>query len=212
MRKPPPSRQMRSICSTVATRSVSSRSASAPKGRPQRLTRKPGPSAARITRLPIASAQLSAARSASSPVWSAAITSTSRIFAGGLKKCIPTTSSGRAAALASAVTGIDEVLVASTALGRDLGELREQLALELPPLGRGFDDQLRVGQLVEIPRRRDPVREAALQRVGVGVVQPGLHARRGAELGDARAHRPRADDAEPQSSSSSASAGLRRSR
>ena len=86
MRKPPPSRQMRSICSTVATRSVSSRSASAPKGRPQRLTRKPGPSAARITRLPIASpasARLAAPRS---PVWSAAITSTSRIFGGRVEE------------------------------------------------------------------------------------------------------------------------------
>ena len=33
---------------------------------------------------------------------------------GGLKKCIPTTFSGLAAALASDVTGIDDVLVAST--------------------------------------------------------------------------------------------------
>ena len=55
IRKPPPRRQMRSICSWVATRSWSRRSASPPNGRPQRFTRKPGPSAARITVLPIAS-------------------------------------------------------------------------------------------------------------------------------------------------------------
>jgi hypothetical protein len=55
-----------------------------------------------------------ASASARSPVWSAGITSSSRISGGGLKKCMPTTFSGRAAAPASEVTGIDEVLVAST--------------------------------------------------------------------------------------------------
>ena len=38
----------------------------------------------------------------------------------GLKKCMPTTRPGSAAALAIAVIGIEEVLEASTALGRDL--------------------------------------------------------------------------------------------
>ena len=42
IRKPPPSRQIRSICSTVATRSDRSLSDSSPHGRLQRLTRKPG--------------------------------------------------------------------------------------------------------------------------------------------------------------------------
>ena len=62
---------MRSTCSGVAIRSCTSRSASAPNGRPQRLTRKPGPSAATITRLPIASPVARASASARSPVWSA---------------------------------------------------------------------------------------------------------------------------------------------
>ena len=83
-------------------------------GRPQRLTRKPGPSTATITCLPIASPAARATASARSPVCSARITSSSRISGGGLKKCMPTTFSGRCAAPAIAVTGIDEVLVAST--------------------------------------------------------------------------------------------------
>ena len=117
MRKPPPSRTMRSICSWVATRSWSSLSASAPNGRLQRFTRNPGPSCARITRLPICSATWVATEIARSPDCSAAITSTSCITGGGLKKCIPTTFSGRAAAFASEVTRIEEVFVASTRSG-----------------------------------------------------------------------------------------------
>src|SRR3954468_24473274 len=124
MRKPPPSRQMRSICSCVAARSCSSRSASAPNGRPQRLTRKPGPSEATITRLPMASPTAFAISSARSPVWVAAITSTRCISGGGLKKCIPTTFSGRPAALASELTRIEDVLVASTVSGPHTCEMR----------------------------------------------------------------------------------------
>ena len=48
-------------------------------------------------------------------ICSAGITSTSFMSAGGLKKCIPTTFSGRFAAEAMDVTRIEEVLVASTA-------------------------------------------------------------------------------------------------
>ena len=114
MRNPPPTRQMRSISSWPAIPSPSSRRASAKKGRPQRLTRKPGPSAARITRLPIARPVSQASARAGSPVCSALITSSSFISGGGLKKCMPTTFSGRRAAPASDVTGIDEVFVAST--------------------------------------------------------------------------------------------------
>ena len=46
-----------------------------------------------------------------------AMTSTRRMTGAGLKKCMPTTRPGSAAALAIAVIGIDEVLEASTALG-----------------------------------------------------------------------------------------------
>ena len=124
MRKPPPRRQIRSICSWPASRSPNSRNASALNGRPQRLTRKPGPSAARITCLPIASPVSRATASARSPVWSARMTSSRPISGGGLKKCIPTTFSGRAAAPASEVTGIEDVLVASTAPGSQISDRR----------------------------------------------------------------------------------------
>ena len=114
MRKPPANRQMRSMASIVATRSSSSLSASSPNGRLQRLTRNPGPSAASITCLPIASPVARASASAGSEDCSPATTSSRRITGAGLKKCIPTTRSGRAAALATAVTSSEEVFVAST--------------------------------------------------------------------------------------------------
>ena len=124
IRKPPPSLQIRSICSCVATRSCSSRRASAPKGRPQRLTRKPGPSDATITRLPIASPTSRATDSARELVCAAAITSSSFIAGGGLKKCIPTTFSGRAAAPASELTRIDDVFVPITVSGPQTSDRR----------------------------------------------------------------------------------------
>src|SRR5439155_2546581 len=114
MRKPPSRRQMRSIVGTSATRSCSRRSASSPNGRLQRLTRKPGPSFALITVFPIASPVACASSSARSEDRSPATTSSRRMTGAGLKKCIPTTRSGWAAPAAIAVTGSEEVLVAST--------------------------------------------------------------------------------------------------
>ena len=107
-------RQTRSIVSISARRSWSRRRASRPKGRLQRLTRKPGPSAARMTVLPIARPVASAISRGCSPERSPATTSSSRITGAGLKKCIPTTRSGTLAARAISVTSIEEVLVAST--------------------------------------------------------------------------------------------------
>ncbi|CAM5535295.1 hypothetical protein SMICM304S_02834 [Streptomyces microflavus] len=54
----------------------------------------------------------------SSAVRTVRTTSTSFIAGAGLKKCIPMTSSGRAVARAMAMTGSEEVVVASTAPGR----------------------------------------------------------------------------------------------
>ncbi len=105
---------MRSIVSTDAIRSVSRRWPSSPNGRLHRFTRKPGPSTASITTLPIASPVARATASASSEDCSPATTSSSRISGAGLKKCIPTTRSGRLAAPAIAVTSSEEVLDAST--------------------------------------------------------------------------------------------------
>ena len=102
-----------------------------------------------------------AAASASGAVASPATTSTSRISGGGLKKCMPQTRSGRSAPAAIAVTESEEVLVASTASGRaDPLQGREQLALELEPLGRRLDHQLAAGEVGEL-RRRGQSRAAA---------------------------------------------------
>ena len=105
---------MRSISSSGATRSWRSFSASNPYGRLHRLTRKPGPSTASITCLPIASPAARATASASGEDSAPATTSSSLITGGGLKKCIPTTRRGCSTAAATAVTSSDEVLVAST--------------------------------------------------------------------------------------------------
>ena len=117
MRKPPPRRTTRSMVSTSATRSARSRSASSPNGRLERFTRKPGPSAASMTRLPIASPSARVVESASCELATPAMTSTSFIRVAGLKKCMPTTRSGASSAPAIAVIGIDDVLEASTARG-----------------------------------------------------------------------------------------------
>ena len=214
MRKPA-ERTTASIVSTSATRSCSSLSASSPNGRLQRLTRKPGPSVASMTRLPIARPVARATSSASGEESMPAMTSSRRMTGGGLKKCIPTTRPGSATAPAIAVIGIDEVFDASTALRRDLAERREQLALELQALGRRLDDQPGLRQLAQLRRARDgtrlalqaalrppplqPVvdpRQAAFERLGHGVVQQRARARGGRELRDAGAHRPGADHAD----------------
>ena len=85
---------------------------------------KPGPSAASITCLPIASPASRATVIASRAEASPATTSTSRILAGGLKKCIPTTRSGCGSPEAIAVTLSDEVLVASTQPGSTISARR----------------------------------------------------------------------------------------
>lgn len=132
IRKPPPIRQMRSICSSGATRSLSSRSPSRPNGRLQRLTRNPGPSRASITCLPIASPAARARARAGPPDCSPATTSTNAITGAGLKKCMPTTRSGPSAPAAIAVTSSEEVLVASTQSGvttcRESSENSERLS------------------------------------------------------------------------------------
>ena len=75
-----------------------------------------------MTRLPIASPVATAIASASSEDSSPATTSSRRMSGAGLKKCMPTTRSGRAAPVAIAVTSREEVLVASTASGSRIEE------------------------------------------------------------------------------------------
>ena len=116
IRNPPATRQMRSMSSTPAMPSDSSRCDSRPNGRLQRLTRNPGPSTASITILPIASPAARATARASGEDSTPATTSSRRIRGAGLKKCMPTTRSGPLAPVATAVTSSEEVLVASTQL------------------------------------------------------------------------------------------------
>ena len=168
-----------------------------------------------MTSLPIARPVARATSSASGEESMPAMTSTRRMTGAGLKKCMPTTRPGSAAALAIAVIGIEEVLDAEHGAGRDLAEGREELALELEALGRGLDDEPGRRQVGELGRGRDLARlalqaalrppaleavgdllQAALARLGHGVVQQRARARRGGELRDAGAHGPGADDAD----------------
>ena len=83
IRKPAARRQIRSTCAGVASRSCTIRSASSENGRLQRLTMNPGPSAAAITCLPIASATARARASAASELAAPATSSTRRIGPAG---------------------------------------------------------------------------------------------------------------------------------
>ena len=68
--------------------------------------------------LPSEASNASISATTSGSVTTLRITSTSFITGAGLKKCRPTTLSGREVATAISVTDSDEVLVASTSLGR----------------------------------------------------------------------------------------------
>ena len=148
------------------------------------------------------------------------MTSSSRISGGGLKKCMPTTRSGRPRRGAIEVIGIDDVFEASTARGAISRERPEQLALDLERLGRGLDDELAAGEVLERGRALQPrarrgrllgapapalgaavevlrdALERALDGRGIGVEEQRPRARQRAELRDPRSHRPRADDAD----------------
>src|SRR4051794_4122815 len=125
IRNPPPRRQIRSTCSGEASPSCTSRIASRPNGRLQRLTRKPGPSAASMTCLPIARPSSRARWSAASSEPSPAPPATSRITGAGLKKCMPTTRSGPRTPAAISVTDSDEVFVASAQSAATASATRE---------------------------------------------------------------------------------------
>ena len=117
IRRPPPSRTIRSISSCGAIPSPSIRNDSRKNGRTQRLATKPTESRARIGVRPIPRATSVASSSAGSPLSSPATTSTSCMRAGGLKKCMPTIRVGSGTAAAIAVTEREEVLVARTVSG-----------------------------------------------------------------------------------------------
>ena len=190
IRKPPAMRQMRSICSCggdplpeQAQRLAGER---APAAVDEEAGAVGGQDHALAHRLAGRAGQLERRGRA---VWSARITSSSSISGGGLKKCMPTTFSGCSATPASEVTGIEQVLVASTASGPQTRDSsREQLALELrplraPPRSRG---RSRPGPRAPAAVSSSP---AALG-VDAALVGPALEARRARA-----ARRPRAPPA-----------------
>ena len=144
-----------------------------------------------------------------------AMTSTSAMTGAGLKKCMPTTRPGSAAALAIAVIGIEEVLEASTALGATalsaakssrLSSRRSGAASMTSPASASASSVGRAGDLAGLalqPALGPPalqavgdLGQAALARLGHRVVQQRARARRGGELRDPGAHGPGADDAD----------------
>ena len=145
---------------------------------------------------------------------------------------MPTTRSGPGVSAPIAVTGSEEVLLARIASGPQASaSAGEQLPLQVEVLGRGLDHQVAAGQpgdvgdRLEAPARLlgllgaphlapdalaerldDPLR-ARLQRRRVGVLDQRLVAAEAGELGDPRAHRPGADDADPLDGHRSAAGG-----
>ena len=118
MRRPIPSRMPLSTSSGVTTPASTRRMASTVLGRLMRLRAKPATSRFTvIVSLPRLSTKAFAAASVSSEV-SRPRTSSHRGMSGtGLKKCAPTTRSGRSVTLASSVIGMAEVLLARMARG-----------------------------------------------------------------------------------------------
>ncbi len=129
--------------------------------------------------------------------------------------------SGRSVAEASRVIEIDDVLVPMIASGFSAGHrLGEDRALDVLLLGRGLDHEVAVAEVVERLRRRD-ARERGLARllgevalgdlarhvavdggkagldaVGRDIVEQHVEAGERADMGDAVAHLPGADDAD----------------
>ena len=90
-----------------------------------------------------------------------AMTSSRRITGGGLKKCMPTTRAGSAAAPRDRGDRDRRGVRGQHGAGRDRAQRGEQLALELEALGRRLDDQAAVGQPAELLDRRDRARARA---------------------------------------------------
>ena len=157
----------------------------------------------------------------SSLVVIARTTSTSAIIGAGLKKWTPHTWSGRPVSIAISTTGSVDVLVARiVCVGADAVELGEEVLLGGEVLDDRLEHEVAVGELAEVGDRAHPAEhrvalggvelapldllgerllEAGDHRVG-GALRPAaqhdLDAGLGRDLGDARAHDPRTDDAD----------------
>ena len=179
MRKPPPSRQMRSTCSGVAIPSWTIRSASSENGRLQRFTRKPIPSATSTTRRPIASAAARATATDSGDGVDARDDLDEPHDRRRVEEVHPDDALGRARRRADRGDRHRRGVRREDGLGV-AGELAQQLALELQALGRGLDDELaaprarssaptgrrrsRAPSTGRLPPRRLDARDAAFQR------------------------------------------------
>ena len=112
-----------------------------------RVVMNPGDSRTSTVSFPIRRETSSIASSVAGALSSARTISTSFILWTGLKKCMPATREGFFSDPASSVMLSADVFEPMTACGRrvllDLGEQRQ---LEVDPLGRRFDDEIRVVQ------------------------------------------------------------------
>ncbi len=164
--------------------------------------------------MPIRRPAFSAVSTASAEDSVPATTSSRSIKTTGLKKCMPTTRSGRSAAVASAVTGREDVFVASTVSGPQTRERPANSSRLISRLsgaasitrshparpssvGHAQEQVACGGRLLGRPPAALPaLLEACLdrgdptvERLRERVVQTRLEAGEAADLGDARAHR-----------------------
>ena len=109
------------------------------------------------------SASASTSSSTSGSVTTVRTISTSFCTGAGLKKCTPMTRPGWELAVEISVTESEEVLVARMRLGRhDRVELAEDVLLDLEGLRDGLDDEVRVGERVEVGGEGDPAEQVGL--------------------------------------------------
>jgi hypothetical protein len=125
-----------------------------------RLTMNPGVDVHVTGVLPQSRASCSAAARVAAAVASPRTTSTSRMRGAGLKKCSPTTRSGRCSPAAMAVTEIDEVFRRDHRLRPDRRlDVAQHLALDLQVLGDRLQDHGAAGERGDVghdvqPRQR----------------------------------------------------------
>ncbi len=220
---PKPSLQAVSRSSGVTTPDSTSLIASTASAAISRVVTKPATSRLTTTQvLPIPSANARAAASVSSEVLYPRTSSHSFIIGTGEKKCVPTTDSGRSVAVAIWVTGIAEVLVASTAPSRQiLSSARKTSCLtssRSKTASTTMSASAAASSSVVVVMRpsaastsstamcplaanfssdvRIPATPAG-GRLVVQVPQGDVPARLCRDLGDARTHQPGADDRQP---------------
>ncbi len=186
-----------------------------------RLTTKPGLSRTTTGVLPSSIAHCVSVAKRLLAARGARATSTSGILWTGLKKCIPATRSGWASPSCRRSTGSDEVFVASTVVGRvSRFQFAEDGALGVEVFDGRLDDDIDVVEALPLQRAVDGGQALGRFRLGQQAALDGLVEQAGdacqagverrladllhdhlaalerGQLGDAGAHRARADDAD----------------